>query len=181
MTVLPNPPTPEREGTSKKFPTILLILAGIGCGCFGLLILMGILAAILLPSLLNQADKARQAEARNNVGAMARGQQAYLWEENTFAETLEELGIGIQANTQNYTYAIVPQSDPSLSVYITATPKKIGLNSYSAGVFRPSVEEGNSIWVICESDRPENEPPSMPAFDPDAETATCPEGSTSLD
>jgi type II secretion system protein G len=48
------------------------------------IIIIGILAAIALPSFLNQANKAKQSEAKTYVGSMNRGQQAYFLENDTF-------------------------------------------------------------------------------------------------
>jgi type IV pilus assembly protein PilA len=41
------------------------------------IIIIGILAAIALPSLLSQVNKGKQAEARQNIGSANRAQQAY--------------------------------------------------------------------------------------------------------
>ena len=40
------------------------------------IIIIGILAAIALPSFLNQAAKAKQSEAKNYVGSVTRAQQS---------------------------------------------------------------------------------------------------------
>ena len=68
------------------------------------IIIIGILAAIALPSFLNQANKARQTEATTNVGAINRGQQAYVLEEAHFADTISSLGIGIKVESENYKF-----------------------------------------------------------------------------
>ncbi|MDY6782987.1 MAG: type IV pilin-like G/H family protein [Cyanobacteriota bacterium] len=70
------------------------------------IIIIGILAAIALPSLLGQVNKAKQSEARNNVGAMNRAQQAFALEATDFTTSVSELGIGIQKQTANYLYDI---------------------------------------------------------------------------
>ena len=49
------------------------------------IIIIGILAAIALPSFLNQANKARQSEAQTYIGSLNRGQQAYYLEKSVFA------------------------------------------------------------------------------------------------
>lgn len=67
------------------------------------IIIIGILAAIALPSFLNQANKARESEAKTYVGSMNRGQQAYYLEEGVFG-TLDQIGIGIPAATTYYKY-----------------------------------------------------------------------------
>ncbi|WNC60406.1 type IV pilin-like G/H family protein [Thermosynechococcus sp. QS41] len=58
-------------------------------------IIIGILAAIALPSMLNQAAKARLASAKNAVGAVNRAQQAYRLEATSFANDLATLKIGV--------------------------------------------------------------------------------------
>ena len=70
------------------------------------IIIIGILSAIALPSFLNQGNKARESEAKTYVGSMNRAQQAYYTENAEFAENLGELGLGVDASTENYEYAI---------------------------------------------------------------------------
>ncbi|MDB9312740.1 type IV pilin-like G/H family protein [Spirulina sp. CS-785/01] len=70
------------------------------------IIIIGILAAIALPSLLGQANKARQSEAKNNIGAINRAQQGYYLEKQAFATDLATLGAGVRPATENFGYAI---------------------------------------------------------------------------
>lgn len=70
-------------------------------------IIIGVLAAIALPSLLNQVSKARQSEAKQNTGAINRSQQAYYLENaNKFGSSLSNLAIGIKSQTDNFNYTI---------------------------------------------------------------------------
>ena len=79
------------------------------------IIIIGILAAIALPSFLNQANKARQSEAVTYVGSMNRAQQAYYLERTGFAEEIAQLGLGIPGDTENYNYDIeVNETDDSI-------------------------------------------------------------------
>ncbi len=48
-------------------------------------IIIGVLAAIALPSLLGQVGKARESEAKSQLGAINRAQQAYFTEYSNFA------------------------------------------------------------------------------------------------
>ena len=66
------------------------------------IIIIGILAAIALPSFLNQANKAKQTEAATNIGAINRGQQAYVLEFDEFSKNLSGLGIGIRYESERY-------------------------------------------------------------------------------
>lgn len=56
-------------------------------------IIIGVLAAIALPNLLGQVAKGRQAEARNTLGTVNRGQQAHRLEFGNFGS----LGVYSQA------------------------------------------------------------------------------------
>lgn len=91
------------------------------------IIIIGILSAIALPSFLNQANKAKQSEAKQYTGSMNRQQQAYFLEKNTFTTTLTNLGLGIQAETENYKYAI---SGPAKGGKIDNTAQGTGVNNY---------------------------------------------------
>lgn len=68
------------------------------------IIIIGILAAIALPSFLNQANKAKQSEATTYAGSVNRAQQAYYLERNHFSDVIGGLGLGIPVETDNYTY-----------------------------------------------------------------------------
>ncbi|MBW4497345.1 MAG: prepilin-type N-terminal cleavage/methylation domain-containing protein [Oscillatoria princeps RMCB-10] len=67
--------------------------------------ILGILAGIALPVMLNQVNKAKESEAKQNLGVCARSQQAYFEQNANFADTLEKLGSGIPAETHNYKYS----------------------------------------------------------------------------
>jgi len=71
------------------------------------MIIIGILAAIALPSFLNQANKARYAEAKSYIGTMSRLQQAYYLEKQIFAGTMSQLSLGANTASSNFTYGIV--------------------------------------------------------------------------
>jgi type IV pilus assembly protein PilA len=70
------------------------------------IIIIGILAAIALPSLLSQVNKGKQAEGKQNVGSLNRAQQAYFLENDSFATTVVDVGIGIKTQSVNYNYTI---------------------------------------------------------------------------
>lgn len=174
-----NEPVPSEQKSS--LPTTLLIVGGVGCGCLGLLVLLGIVSAIALPSFLSQANKAKQAEAKSFVGSMARAQQAYYLEKETFSDSIENLNIGVKSDTNNYRYQILPQAGKK-SVMITAQAKSERLKSYTGAVF--AVKKGQEVITvggICETDRPTTTPPAMPKLSsPDSPSLNCPPGSHSL-
>lgn len=77
------------------------------------IIIIGILAAIALPSLLGQVNKAKQSEARNNIGALNRAQQATYLEFGKFSTDTTLLGVAVGGGG-NYIYTIKINGDEQL-------------------------------------------------------------------
>jgi type IV pilus assembly protein PilA len=118
------------------------------------IIIIGILAAIALPSFLNQANKARQSEAKTYVGSMNRGQQAYRLENPTFAPGFVELAIGIPSSTTYYNYTIPSGGTGNFGAYAFADRVDAALKSYVGGVqltAGDATTEATTIAVLCES------------------------------
>ncbi|MBD1937494.1 type IV pilin-like G/H family protein [Microcoleus sp. FACHB-68] len=121
-------------------------------------IIIGILAAIALPSLLSQTNKAKQAEARQNVGAMNRSQQAYYLERQGWATNMADLGVGIKSQTENFQYTIVGTSGATnIQNQAFAAPQKNNLKAYTGVVYTTSAattggtNEALTQALLCES------------------------------
>ncbi len=119
------------------------------------IIIIGILAAIALPSLLAQSNKARQSEARNNVGTLNRAQQAYFLEKSGFvtgADAFVALGVGIASQTTNYKYEI-SSSDTAKLVGNFGLPLNANiLKAYAGVVYITAVGNQNATQALaCES------------------------------
>jgi type IV pilus assembly protein PilA len=69
---------------SKGFTLIELLVV---------IIIIGVLAAISIPNFINQIGKARETEAKNLLGSIARSQQAYHFEKQVFADTMSKLEL----------------------------------------------------------------------------------------
>ncbi|NEO84095.1 MAG: prepilin-type N-terminal cleavage/methylation domain-containing protein [Spirulina sp. SIO3F2] len=137
------------------------------------IIIIGILAAIALPSLLGQANKAKQSEARNNVGALVRGQQSFALEASRFTTDIVTLGLGIQTSTTNYNYIMrgnVGTGDAAADRYdavaVYGVPKNVALKGYvgvAATGFsdpnNPAASEVTTVTVVCESNQPWSDNP----------------------
>lgn len=115
------------------------------------IIIIGILAAIALPSFLNQANKARQSEAQTYVGSMNRAQQAYYLENREFADALGPLELGI-GTTENYEYVIADGGADSVTVLNSANPTGPDLKGYSGRVWLGTGGDGNATTFarVCE-------------------------------
>jgi len=130
------------------------------------IIIIGILAAIALPSLLAQVNKAKQSEAKNNIGVMNRAHQAYFLEYQAFQTVVSQLGVGIKTQTQNYKYNIEEGSNPGSVVVNRAGAIKPALKSYLGIVATTEVGSGGTTEVVtvaqaCETITPTLEP-SLP-------------------
>ena len=129
------------------------------------IIIIGILAAIALPSLLSQANKAKQSEARNNIGAINRAQQARFLESAEFATggdtAFAALGLGIPTQTVNYNYDATG-ADPKDKVTNTATPRNPNLKAYAGVVFIAQIGTQSATRAIaCESKETTTTVPSV--------------------
>ncbi len=171
---------PIPSESKSPIPTVLLIFAGLGCGCFGL-ILLGIISAIALPNFLSSANKTKQVEAKQNVSAMLRAQQAYRIEKGSFSKSIEDLGVGIKPETLNYRYQIVPQAGTQ-SIMITARAKNSTLKSYTGAVFAiKKSRQSITIAGVCETASATTVPPAMPKLNASGvNSIECPLGSKSL-
>ncbi|MBE9213950.1 type IV pilin-like G/H family protein [Plectonema cf. radiosum LEGE 06105] len=128
------------------------------------IIIIGILSAIALPSFLNQANKAKQSEAKTYIGSMNRGQQAYFLENSDFTTDVNEVGIGIKTQTELYDYKAA-KKNTGTSVYvvnysarkagITAPVKdylgKVHLLAVTSGTGTSATTDYTSIAFMCET------------------------------
>lgn len=124
-------------------------------------IIIGILAAVALPSLLSQTNKAKQVEARNNTGVMNRGQVAYYTEKAYFATDIDVLGVGIKTETTNYKFTITsPSAGVSTGpIYQQAVSKVPTLKSYTGSGYTranntTALTETLSLSILCEAKVP---------------------------
>ncbi|WP_448561940.1 type IV pilin-like G/H family protein [Trichothermofontia sp.] len=120
------------------------------------IIIIGILSAIALPSFLNQANKAKQSEAKTYVGSMNRGQQAYFLENSEFAPNMDVLGVGIKTQTTNYQYNIVLAANGATNANATAQGQSLkpALKAYVGLVQLGQVaatSEATTLAVLCEN------------------------------
>lgn len=122
-------------------------------------IIIGVLAAVALPNLLGQVAKGRQSEAKNNLGAVNRAQQAHRLEEGIFGviqaanatSGVELLPVRITGDNYTYQDAVTAPTAVSGGQQATAeTAFQDDILDYSAAVNQQS--NGTFVGIICESD-----------------------------
>ena len=134
------------------------------------IIIIGILAAIALPSFLNQAAKAKQSEAKSYVGSVNRAQQSYRIEKTSFATDVKALEIGIPTKTVDYTYAMAGKGSASDATFTAVPNDTTTLRAYAGGVMViPS--SGQSSAAACQTTAPSGTAPTVTFADPGG--ATC--------
>lgn len=157
----------NRKQDDKGFTLIELLVV---------IIIIGVLSAIALPSFLNQAAKARAAEAKSNVGSMNRAQQAYYLENQCFSIDVGGLGLSMVNSTDNFDYKAEANGEITSGVTNFGTSKKPDIKSYSGGTFyiqSATATEGSTVTILCENTKAGKAPipPTKPAADKNV--ATC--------
>jgi type II secretory pathway pseudopilin PulG len=142
----------------------------------GSILVMLILSAIALPSFLNQANKAKQSEAKQYVASMNKGQQAVFAEKASFSTKIPDLGLGIKSETENYKYQIPQRSNNSVVVAV-AEPKKSGLKGYVGIV---AIVENSTETLFCEESQASTSFPDLSTIvnqkSPSNNVVQCPAG-----
>ena len=68
--------------------------------------IIGILAAIAIPNFMSYQCKAKQSEAKSNLGTIRTTQEAYLAEYDVYGADLEDIGYSGPKGNARYSYTI---------------------------------------------------------------------------
>ena len=141
---------------------------------WGAVMLFGILGIggglIFLTSSVSCGNKGKQAEAKQNIGAMNRAQQAYFLDNNTFAKSVVDAGIGIKTQTVNYNYSVRATKTAAFQYGIARHKTQ---KSYVGGVFAvPAINvdptanktETTTVGIVCEAINPGSTTPTTPTL-----------------
>jgi prepilin-type N-terminal cleavage/methylation domain-containing protein len=160
--------TLNKKNANKGFTLIELLVV---------VIIIGVLAAIALPNLLGQVGRARQAEARTNLGVVNRAQQVFRLENLTFATAMTDLPV----TTSTTYYAAVALNAPgdatsAVHTAIAGSNYTNDIRDYSSAVNQTTA--GVFSAIICETNSPTAT--VVLATPAGAAAGTCPDGSRTV-
>jgi type IV pilus assembly protein PilA len=127
-------------------------------------IIIGILAAIALPSYLNLTASSKQSEAKQNTASINHAQQSAYTQDNAFATTFDLLAIGVVKGTalasssDTYDYAMLVTTGLNQAtggVATTSTPKDGKLKKYKGSLAVYQNASLQTTWASgsCEADQ----------------------------
>jgi len=146
-----------------------------GCGCLLLLMGIGVIGAIALPSFLVSGGGGcippKTGEARQYVSLVNRAQEALFIEKSAFATSVDALGLGIKTETTTFKYSIRATKKAAFNY---AVAKEKSLQSYVGGVFlvpaknfesKAAKEKITTTSILCEADFPGTIKPGEPTYE----------------
>ncbi len=140
---------------------------------FMVVIIIGILSAMALPSLICYrgcwSTNVKQSEAKAYLGSMNRAQQAKYAENGAFSNSITALDLGIETQTINYNYSALATKNAAFSYGVA---RSNNLRSYVGAVFLvPVSPEANStkttVSMLCQANSPGNIQPANPILQND--------------
>jgi type IV pilus assembly protein PilA len=128
-------------------------------------LVLGVLATLALPALFGQVGRAREAEGKQILSAIAFAQQGYFFENANFATNYDDLGVTFQSNY--YTVSLPNSVFSTVSKVQAEAINAVNANtrSFGMGVY---VEQSAYRIVLCRSDTPAKQ-----TVAPDTSTGIC--------
>ncbi|MBE9183374.1 type IV pilin-like G/H family protein [Microcoleus sp. LEGE 07076] len=141
-----------------------------GCGCLVLLMCIGVLTAIALPSYLSSVNGGKQSEGKHYISFMNKTQQAKFAKKGAFSDHIPDLGLDIETKTKWYKYSIRATDKAAFNYGVS---KQEGPKSYVGGVFvvpakavepNAAQDEMTTTSILCETDSDGTIKPAEPIY-----------------
>ena len=113
------------------------------------IVIVGVLSAIALPNFLRQIGKARETEAKTVLGILARSQQAYHFEANTFynGNDVTVVGVGISGEYYNFTADNTADRNKALHTAYATDPSNSGARDFAIGVYYNAPQYSQTLCI----------------------------------
>jgi prepilin-type N-terminal cleavage/methylation domain-containing protein len=149
------------------------------------MIVISLLGAIALPSFLNQANKAKEAESKQFIPSITRAEQSFYLEKQRFTTDISRLGLGIQTETVHYQYRLsnlsnvpAPATDVSYQQAIVAWAEPVNTEVMRSfiGVVDVLTVDGTpaTTQIMCQQKTPGATTTSPYIVDSDGSSTTVP-------
>ncbi len=141
---------PQRRGMP-----VIGIVALVGGILFFFIVVLGILAAIAIPDFLKFQSKAKQSEAKQNLGMIFTEQEAYRAEHDQYASTFDQLEWTPEGTTR-YAYflpgqTLQPRIGGPFELPPDVEPPYAGKDGFKVvAVGNVDNDRGPDVWVITE-------------------------------
>jgi Type IV pilin-like G and H, putative len=118
-------------------------------------------------------------EARQQVGAMTRAQQAYFLENNRFYSSFDELMTDFPGDTIGYQYYVTVTNQTAIQYGIS---KRVALKGYVGAVTIGKTVDGDSttLAIVCESIQAGTGNPTPPTISANGQSLVCGAGTTPI-
>lgn len=118
------------------------------------IIIVGVLAAIALPSFLNQSARARHSQAITYLGAANRAQQAHYQEQLQFAGSMAELGLAHLEDSSLYRYEFREPDIETAAIEAIATADNPALRGFLGAVYIDTGVDHDVAFgvLLCQGD-----------------------------
>lgn len=133
----------KKNADSNKGFTLIELLV--------VVIIIGVLAAIALPSFLNQTAKAKQSEAKTTISAVNSAQaQRRGGTEGSFASDMSSLSLGLATQSANYGFDVKGDQD---TAQILTFNVDTALKNYTGAnvTFKDANKASVTATIICEA------------------------------
>ncbi|HSM84387.1 MAG TPA: type IV pilin-like G/H family protein [Nodosilinea sp.] len=139
------------------------------------IVMIGILATVAIPSFLSQAARSKQARALKYLGLVNRAQQAFFVENHRFAASTAELGVGDEHAPADYTYTTTLAEAGMDLTSTQAIPTNPALRGYAAVVFTTVDPSGMArlATVICQGNTATTPSPTPVTVGGEVQIADC--------
>jgi len=139
----------------------------LGCGCQSIVSVLGIIIvlSIIMPFPISDAKKAKQSEAKQYVGSMNRAQQVKFAENRVFANSVDELGLGMKTETSSVRYSVKTTNKTAFHYGLSKDEK---FKSYVGAVFLVTnnyTKETSTLAISCVTKSPTKTQPPNPILD----------------
>jgi type IV pilus assembly protein PilA len=133
-----------------------------GCGFLLLLMCLGLIDGIALPSFLAVRNRNKLTERKQYVSSMNKVQQAHFAQKSAFATSVDALGLDIKTEKSNGKYLVIATKKTAFNYGISQDKN---LKNCVGGVFVvPTKNKITTISILCEADSPGTIKPAEPTY-----------------